>query len=107
MAWQLNQAKTSEWHERLRCFEACDVTVARFCARERVTEPAFWYWRRKCAGIRTAPESSARAFAPVDIVGGRSVSLRFPAGAVLELPDDRPDLIRVTIEALSGAPQPC
>ena len=107
MARQLNQAKTSEWHERLRRFEGCDVTVARFCARERVTEPAFWYWRRKCADIRTAPKSSPRAFAPVDIIGGRSVSLRFPAGAVLELPDDRPDLIRVTIEALSGAPQPC
>jgi hypothetical protein len=80
---------TSEWHERLRRFVVCDVIVVRFCARERVTEPAFWYWRRQYADIPTSPESSTRAFAPVDIMGGRSVSLRFPAGAVLEIPDDR------------------
>ena len=29
MARRLNQAKTSEWHERLGRFVVCDVTVVR------------------------------------------------------------------------------
>ena len=83
MGRQSNQSKAIEWQKRLRRFEACNLTVARFCARERVTEPTFWYWRRKSAGISPPSEPSPPAFAPVDVVGGRSVPLRFPAGAVL------------------------
>jgi hypothetical protein len=41
------------------------------------------------------------------VVGGRSVSLRLPRGAVLEIPEDRPDLVRVAIEAVAGIAQPC
>jgi hypothetical protein len=107
MGRQANQAKAIEWQERLRRFEECALTVARFCARERVTVPTFWYWRRKCADIGDPPEPSPPAFTPVDVIGGRPAPLRFPAGAVLEIPEDRPDLVRIAIEALSGAPQPC
>jgi hypothetical protein len=102
-----NQAKALEWQERLRRFEESDLTVSRFCSRERVTESTFWYWRRKRADIEAPLEPSASVFAPVDIIGNRSVPLRFPAGAVLEIPEDRPDLMRLAIEALSGASQPC
>jgi len=38
---QVNQAKALEWQDRLRRFEECDLTVARFCAHERVTVPPF------------------------------------------------------------------
>ncbi len=107
MGRQANQAKALEWQERLRRFEESDLTVSRFCSRERVTEPTFWYWRRKCADNGVPLEPSAPVFAPVDIIGGRSMPLRFPAGAVLEIPEDRPDLMRVAIEALSGVSQPC
>ena len=102
-----NQAKALEWQERLRRFEASDLTVARFCARERVTVPRFWYWRRKCADIGANQSASGSVFTRVDIIGGRSVPLRFPAGAVLEIPEDRPDLVRLAIEALGGVQQSC
>jgi hypothetical protein len=102
-----NQAKALEWQERLRRFEESGLTVSRFCLRERVTESTFWYWRRKSADNGVPLEPSASVFAPVDIIGGRSVPLRFPAGAVLEIPEDRPDLVRLAIEVLSGASQPC
>jgi hypothetical protein len=102
-----NQAKSLEWQERLRRFEVSGLPVARFCARERVTVPTFWYWRRKCSDIGDPLEPSAPVFATVDIIGGRSVPLRFPAGAVLEIPEDRPDLVRLAIEALAGVQQPC
>ncbi len=107
MGRQSNQSKAIEWQKRLRRFEACSLTVARFRARERVTEPTFWYWRRKSADICPPSEPLPPAFTPVDVVGGRSVPLRFPAGAVLEIPEDRPDLMRIAIEALAGMPQPC
>lgn len=57
--------------------------------------------------ISPPSEPSPPAFAPVDVVGGRSVPLRFPAGAVLEIPEDRPDLMRIAIESVAGIPQPC
>lgn len=104
MARQTNSAKAIEWQARLRRFEACDLTVARFCARERVTAPTFWYWRRRCAESNVA---GASTFAPVDVIGGRLVTCRFPTGVVVEIPEDCPDLVRVTIETLSGASQSC
>lgn len=107
MARQSRQAKAVAWQERLRRFEVSGLSVARFCARERVTEPTFWYWRRKCADVGPPCESSSPAFAPVDVVGGHSVQVRFPTGVVLEIPEDRPDLVRVAIETLSGVSLPC
>jgi hypothetical protein len=102
-----NQAKALDWQQRLGRFEASNLTVAQFCARERVAVPTFWYWRRKCADIGVSFGPSESAFTPVDIIGGRSVPVRFPAGAVLEIPEDRPDLMRIAIEALAGVQQPC
>ena len=107
MGRRANQTKALEWQERLRRYEGCNLTVARFCARERVTVPTFWYWRRKFADSLAAAESSAPAFAPIEVIETRGLTLRFPVGAVLEIPEDRPDLMRLAIEALSGASQPC
>jgi hypothetical protein len=107
MARQVDHQKCSEWQQRLRRFEKSRLTVARFCAPELVSVPTFWYWRRKCAGGAPEPQTLPAAFSPVEVVGGRLVSLRFPIGAVLEIPEDRPDLVRVAIEAAAGVSQPC
>ncbi|MEY3204171.1 MAG: hypothetical protein RLZZ21_502 [Planctomycetota bacterium] len=107
MARQEDHRKCAEWQQRLRRFEKSGLTVARFCARERVAVPTFWYWRRKRVRPVTAPKTVAATFAPVEVIGGRTVTVRFPAGAVLELPEDRPDLVRTAVAALAGAPQPC
>ena len=47
MARQNDRRKLAEWQQRLRRFEKAGLTVARFCTRERVAVPTFWYWRRK------------------------------------------------------------
>ena len=107
MARQDDRRKLAEWQRRLRRYEKSGLTAARFCARERVAVPTFWYWRRKCAGVASVPQAPPAVFTPVEVVGGRSISLRFPIGAVLEIPEDRPDLMRVAIEAAAGASQPC
>ena len=107
MARQADQRKSAAWEQRLRRFEKSGLTVARFCARERVPLPTFWYWRRKQARSAPDPQTAPAVFSPVEVVGGRSIALRFPTGAVLEIPEDRPDLMRVAIEAAAGVSQPC
>jgi len=107
MARHVDQRKCSEWQQRLRRFEKAGLTVALFCKRERVSVPTFWYWRRKYVGRAPEPQAPPAAFSPVEVIGGRSVSLRFPIGAILEIPEDRPDLVRVAIEAAAGVSQPC
>jgi hypothetical protein len=107
VARQADRKKFSAWQQRLRRFTKSGLTVARFCARERVSVPTFWYWRRKCGGADSAPVTMPATFSPVEVVGGRAVTLRFPAGAVLEIPEDRPDLVRVAIEAMTGVTPSC
>jgi hypothetical protein len=107
MARQRDRRKLAEWRQRLQRFEKSGLTVAGFCARERVSVPTFWYWRRKQNGAASVSRATPAVFSPVEVVGGRSVSLRLPSGAVLDIPEDRPDLVRVVIEAATGAAQPC
>lgn len=107
MARQDDRRKFAEWRQRLRRFEKSGLTVAQFCTHERVAVPTFWYWRRKCAGETPAPLAAPAVFSPVEVVGSGSVTLRFATGAVMELPDDRLDLVRVAVEAAAGASKPC
>ena len=107
MVRQGDRRKFSEWQQRLRRFEKSGLTIARFCARERVSVQTFGYWRRKCAGGDASPTAAPAAFKSVEVIGGRAVTLRFPAGAVLDIPEDRPDLVRVAIEAVAGVTSPC
>jgi hypothetical protein len=107
MARQGDQRKVAEWQQRLRRFGKSGLTISRLCAHERVSVPTFGYWRRKCAGVAASPLVAPATFTSVEVVGGRAVTLRFPAGAVLDIPEDRPDLVRVAIEAVARVAQPC
>lgn len=107
MARQEDGRKLAEWQRRLRRFDQAGLTVARFCTRERVTVPTFWYWRRKCAGMSPTSHAVPAVFSPVEVIGGGTVMLRFATGAVMELPDDRLDLVRAVVEAAAGSPKPC
>jgi hypothetical protein len=35
------------------------------------------------------------------------VAIRFAGGAVMEIPDDREDVVKAALLVLLGAPQPC
>jgi hypothetical protein len=107
MSRQGDRRKLAEWQQRLRRFEKSGLTVSRFCARERVSVPTFGYWRRKCAGGDASPQVAPATFKSVEVFGGRAVTLRFPIGASLEIPEDRPDLVRIAIEAVAGVAEPC
>jgi hypothetical protein len=72
------------------------------------------YWQRQVereatSAHGTPPVRPAMPFAAVEIIPRRSVFLRFPGGATIEIPDDRIDLVRLAIDrmALQGEAGPC
>jgi hypothetical protein len=46
-------------------------------------------------------------FDPIEVMSRQAVTIRFAGGAVMEIPEDREDLLKATILALLGAPAPC
>jgi len=72
------------------------MTVSKFCDREGVSVTAFHYWRRRL-GLQQ-PEQVSRLAAPVfqavELLSQRAVVIRFAAGGVMEIPEDRVDLVR-------------
>jgi len=74
-----------------------------------VSVAAFHYWRRRLG--QEQPEkvklSAASVLQPVDLLSERAVVIRFAAGGVMEIPEDRVDLVRIAIATLAGEPEPC
>ena len=102
---QRNLKKKAFWRGVVGRFAKCGLTIRRFCAQERVSEPAFYFWRRVIRE-RDQRQPVAPAFVPVvlreeleasngtgiviEVKGGpRSMTLRLPTtmpmGQVAEL----------------------
>jgi len=108
-----NAAKEQFWRQIMARRERSGLTVRAFCARERLSEPSFYVWRRELArrdqlatrGM-TAP-STPSPFMPIEVVTERHAALEIvlPSGAVLRVQPgfDRPTLGQV-IALLMGAP---
>lgn len=108
MGRQADPRKASQWRRRLARHSLSGLTVTRFCAREGVSVSAFEYWRRRlqadAAPVAAGPAAPAHdLFAPVEVVGGRSVTIRFTGGTVMEIPED---LLMTALRTLAEA-QPC
>jgi hypothetical protein len=78
-----------------------------------VSVSSFQYWQRKLrdaaadhGGPSLAPPALAR-FDPVEVVSRQAVTIRFGGGTVMEIPEDRVDLVCAAIEALAGEREPC
>ncbi len=99
MARPADPRKFQAWQRRLKRHATSGLSVARFCSRERVSVTTFQYWRQRWS--RTAPEPSAltspSVFSPVEFLSHRGVTIRFAAGAVMEIPEDRVDLVRAAL----------
>jgi hypothetical protein len=107
VARQADERKFLEWRGRLARHAKSGLTVARFCDREDIAVATFHYWRRKCGGEAATPEPTRPQFTPVEVVGGGSVTIRFPGGTVMEIPEPDEDLLRVVIGALTSGSEPC
>jgi hypothetical protein len=103
---QRNLKREAFWRGALERFGKSGLSVRRFCARERVSEPCFYSWRRVIQERDREPKRGGPAFLPVlvrndvtgqggggiviEVCGGpRSVALRLPpampVGQVAEL----------------------
>jgi hypothetical protein len=105
--------KAVVWERRLARYGDSGLTVGRFCDREGVSIATFHYWQRKLRDasvdetVSATPTAPMARFDPVEVMSRQAVTIRFAGGAVMEIPEDREDLLKATILALLGAPAPC
>ena len=114
MARRASPAKWQEWEDRFARFERQGLPIRQFCEAEGVKPGTFWYWRRNLAGNATPrPKLAAKpetAFTPVDVIDpppAACVVIRLPHGASVELPGDRPDLLKTALAALTAEAPAC
>jgi hypothetical protein len=60
MASRQDLEKRQLWAERLRRYRSSGLTVARFCASERVSVNTFFYWAKRVGAGSTAPSTRPR-----------------------------------------------
>ena len=105
-----SRAATRElWQDRLARFPSSGLTVAQFCAREAVSVPSFYSWRRRLAAATLGTAASHHPngdpgprLLPVHLASvPAAVELVLPAGAVLRVPPGADlALVRALVEAL-------
>jgi hypothetical protein len=94
------------WMARLARFTDSALTVAAFCDRERVSVPAFYYWKRQLDDGRPAAAADPVPLLPVRLTAGPTpVELLLPGGRVLRLPPGCDlDLVRALLAMLGALP---
>ena len=114
MARIASPAKWQEWEDRFARFERKGLPIRQFCEAEGVRPGTFWYWRRNLAGNAISrpnqPTRREAAFTPVDVIDpppAARVVIRLPHGASVELPGDRPDLLKTALAALTAEAPAC
>lgn len=56
------------WRDRLDRFRRNGLSVRAFCARERLHESSFYFWKRQLAARDAQAKLSAPAFVPVRVI---------------------------------------
>ncbi len=105
----VDRKKLAEWQLRLARYEQAGLTPAEFCKHEGVSVSAFRYWQRRVDRNNGGPQPRSHqvpAFAAIEIIPRRSVFVRYPSGASLEIPDDRIDLVRLALDRLAVNMEP-
>ncbi len=93
----MNRAETAKlWTVRLQRFEQAQMTVAQFCSAEGVSQPSFYYWKRKLRPPEDPKIPTVAKFVPVSFQS--TPSSPSPAvnhtNAIIELPGG----IRIRVE---------
>ena len=113
MGRQMDPRKAAVWERRLVRFGESGLTVGRFCDREGVSIATFHYWQRKLREASVdetawaTPAAPVARFDPVDVVSRPAVTIRFASGAVMEIPEDREDLVKAVVLTLTTEAAPC
>jgi hypothetical protein len=110
----------SLWRERLVRFRDTGLSIAEFCRREQVAETSFYRWRKRVNGsaknVRcispssapmTAPRNSRQSFRELSLPTAPPaglVEIELPSGAIVRLPDGRPEVLLAAIQAAGQLP---
>ena len=95
MARGSDAEKVTEWSERLEQFQRSDLTVARFCEAEGVSQATFYVWRKKLANRSVSTGKVARpkfqqveVSTPLGKPEQRAATIRLAKGIEIELGSD-------------------
>lgn len=114
--------KLAVWRERFERLSRSGLTVARFCARERVSVALFYHWRKKLgqAALRRRVPARRGIFRQVTVVpvpplvvptapgvapspAVSSVSIQLPCGTRIEVHAEHLDAVRAVVGELARA----
>ncbi len=99
--------KVSAWRKRLERHARSGLTVASFCAREKVSVPSFYAWRKKlAAGTASTPKTDrsrpVSMFRAVHVIPTTpALSLQFPSGIRVDVSTMEFETVRVVIAELA------
>ena len=101
--------REARWRELVGQQSRSGLSVRAFCARERVTESAFYVWRRELRLRDMEPKTGRPAFVPVALPQTRAVEgdehivIELRGGRVLRLPSSLPTVrVAQLVEAVEG-----
>jgi len=95
MGGKMDSSREAVWRERLERQLQGPWSVAEFCRREGVSQPAFYHWRRRLQAVSRkdggakATASGQPRFVPVELppsLWATDVRIELPGGAVVRLP---------------------
>ncbi len=94
------------WRERLEQQRREGVRVSEFCQREKISQAAFYRWRKRILGADPRQTPKPR-FVPVKVsdssVTGQRIEIELPSGAVVKLPvESTPELVAAAVTAAGG-----
>jgi hypothetical protein len=79
--------REKQWHDLLTQWHQSEQSISAFCNQRHLSEPTFYYWRRKLGfGRQTTRQSSAATFVPMAVVAEPRVEVVLPTGMTLKLP---------------------
>lgn len=114
MGRRMETAVCAAWRRRWARFQEAGLTVAEFCRREGVSQPAFYQWRKRLAreaaeAAQTSPETAAigadtrpspAAFVEVAWHRAVAVEIELPNGARVRVPVDHEAALVTTLRTV-------
>jgi hypothetical protein len=104
MARSRDSRKLRQWQRRMARFRRTQQPVVRFCRSEGVSEPSFYFWRKRLQQApRLADDADALAahFTPVRLVSSPTLSVRLPGGTQFDVSASDPQLVQLTLHTLA------
>lgn len=121
MPHSTDSGKLASWRERFERFSRGEIAVGPFCARERVSVAAFYYWRQKVGKVGCASDDRGKkvgeagrvcrdrprpdrgsVFQPVTVVpAAPAVRIELPGGVRIEVESGDLAVVRAVVNVVA------